>query len=205
VIGLVAIVALTASRTHIALLLALLVFVTYTLIKTKTKELKINNKFLRFCIIHSFIIMAMVSLATYIAYTNGSSYAQEINQFTSGRVSTVKTLVDMNGIAPFGQEVYRLSAGGGHRVLDNSYAYLLLYFGPIILTGIAYIYKKGIKYFFDKKDDAGAAFIGLYNVAGLMEHFSVEVSMNTFLLYFSNLIYDTSTAKKKKEKKCLKK
>lgn len=203
-IGLVAIFVLTASRTHLAILILVLVLLIVTFAKSKSREIKVRNKFLKFFIVHSFIIMALLSLVTYIAYINGGSYAEEINMLTSKRVSTVKTLVDMNGVALFGQEVNRLSANGGQRVLDNSYAYLLLYFGPIILTGIAYIYKKGIRYFFNEKDDTGAVFVGLYNVAGLMEHFSVETSMNIFLLCFSNLIYKTPDAEKEK-KKCLKK
>lgn len=203
-VGLLTIVIMTASRTHVGILSLLLVVVVVPFFRSKARRIEIKNKLLKFCIVHSFLIMTLLSLLAYVGYINGNSFAKEIDLATSKRISTVKTLVDMNGVAPFGQEIDRSTAGGGHRVLDNSYAYILLYFGPLTMTAVAHLYKLGIQSFFRKKDDTGAVFISLYNIAGLMEHFSVEVSMNIFLLNFSNLIYDTSEVRKiggKNEKK----
>ena len=141
--------------------------------------------------------MAIVSLATYIGFINGNHMALSINKMSSGRVSSVQTLVKTNGIALFGQNVDRTSkTSDAQRVLDNSYAYMLLYYGPIIISIIAYIYRKGMKKIINEKDYICALFLALYNAAGLMEHFSLEVATNPFMLSISELLYDEKKAKK---------
>lgn len=191
----------TASRTHEAILLISAIFIIYTIFRSKAREKKqilIKSKVLKFFCKYSFLIMLLISAAVYLLYKDGNSFADSINSLTSSRVSTVKRLIDVNGISLFGQNVNRITTLGTRRALDNSYAYILLYYGPVVLVAVALYSKKCIKNLLEHKDDALALLLTVYNIAGLAERFAIEVSTNTFLLGFSKLIYGN-------EEKCQKK
>ena len=203
--GIIIINIFTASKTPMLILSILLIYIVYTIIKQKSHSaLVLRRKLSKFFVVHSFIIMALISLFAYVGYVNNNQAAKDLNKLTSGRISSVHTLVEMNGISMFGQEVDRSSGSSDdtRRVLDNSYAYLVLYYGPIMLCIIAYIYRKGIETAIAQKNDACAAFIALYNVAGLMEHFSLEVSINPFLLTFSNMLYYKTPRQSRRRSLC---
>lgn len=198
ILGLLSILIITFSRTHMLMLIALLAVMIYSSLKTKSRKIKIKSKIAKLITINSFILMAIVSILVYVGYINGNNTAKKIDIETSGRVTTVYYLVEKHGISWFGQRIDRTTSDGGRRPLDNSYAYILLYFGPIVLICMALLYRKTTKDLYRKNNDAGALFASMFSVAGLMEHFSIEATMNMYLLLVSDYVYGNNNAKNKK-------
>ena len=198
--GIIVIFITTGSRTQSLILLATLVYVVISIFKKRgaNERLGIRNRCLRFFIMHSFTIMALLAIVAYVAYANNNELARTINVWTSGRISSAKTLIDANGIALFGQEVDRLAVNGVNRVLDSGYAYLMLYYGPIVMIALAFAYKKVFASMFSKKEDESTVFLTIYNIIGLVERFAFEISPNPFLLQFSSLLYPTTTKNEEK-------
>lgn len=198
--GIAVILLVTASRTQSYSLILLLIYVIakMTVRKNRIKRLVVENHLVIQLVINSFIIMALTSLAVYILYVNGNSSANAIDALTSGRISSVKKIVDVNGVATFGQELDRTTIDGTQRVLDNGYAFALLYFGPIVTAFLLYVSRKSMQLLWRSKKYTHAIIMAIYSVGGLMEKFPLEVAANPFLLSISGLIYKD----KKEKQKC---
>ncbi len=202
-VGLLSIVFITASRTHAFILLFLMVYMIVKLVTNRHSDnvMRVKNKLIRLFCAHSFFIMAVVSVCLYLLYAEGSQIAQQINVVSSGRISTASKIIDINGLSMWGQPVDRYSVYGDHIPLDNVYAYIILYFGPVISLIFAYVYRKCTESYFDKKDDLGAIELVIFSIIGLSEHFALEITYNPFLLHMSNYLLGDDKRKERNDKK----
>ena len=176
---------LTGSRSSIISLILLLLFLMYY----RYGKCKILNfKIIKFISRNLFLILMIFSFVTTVQYQNGVSWAVELNNILSERLSLSSLYISKYNITLFGNNLITR----GYMTLDNSYIYLILKFG-IISCGLYYLlYQKKIIELYQNKEYVFLFILLTLMIYGLMESTTLKSTYNIFLLSFSTILFKKS-------------
>lgn len=146
----------------------------------------------------TFALLISSPIISYFLMINYSSSDMEmiaIDTFTTGRLKTMNAFYEIYGWRWFGQNVIFDTVNRSLLLfaLDNSYAYLLINFGPLIsilyFAGIARIIAKAVQC----SDNRLIICVMTYIVYGLFENYFFKVQFNFTLLFILSSRFEIYT------------
>ena len=201
IISLAVIMNFSYSRTCAYILILVLIFYYLSLVK----EIKIDNNLLKNIIIRLFIIITFITYIFTLMYRNNSEIGIKINNFLSSRIYCINSLLEQYGISILGKNIPFISTelakiqGVNPIVLDNAYFHILIRYGVIVYCIFYYMFKKILTDMINNKDVVGVVIVVSFLIYGISETFMFNISYNTFLYYFTTILFIRKKEVKKDE------
>lgn len=172
----------------------LILYVCMIILKNNKFRL-FDNKLFKKCIICVFAICSFLSISFGYFYNPNNDFLHSLNSSLSGRLSYTHLFFKKYNINLFGNRlelVSNMEATTYHIqawILDNSYVRILLQYGVISFSIFSVIYILSLRRSLEKKDYVICIILIIYCIRGLADNIMFAFNINTFLLYFSSIIY----------------
>lgn len=141
-------------------------------------------------------IMAMISIVLTYVYNPDNLIFTYLNRVLSNRLKLGKRGIEEYGLSLFGQVVEMRGFGASNGqvedyfFIDNSYLYIALRYGVVLLLIICIYYSLFIKYRVDNKDLLLPIIIILIGINSMIAHHFIDIAYNPFILALFSNMYD---------------
>ena len=143
------------------------------------------------------IIMTVVSIGLAIWFETKDNFIVGFDKILSTRINCMHDFLYHYGITVLGSELTNLgNFGKWLSTLDNSYLYVLMQNGIIVLLGLIVGLSKVNKDNLKNKNYNVVVILAMYAIYGFVETYFTLVKTNPFLLCLSFLIYENETQTK---------
>ena len=200
---------ITHSNTSVLCSILFIIMVIWNRILLFLKDGKVKNIMKKFNDIATIIalpLFTIVMILGALAYHEGFSFAEKLNEWNHYRLSNASNMFDSVGLSLFGKSFANIGAGGStiispnYNFVDCSYLLILLRYGVITLIMIVVLWvlmtKKAIK-IGDNRLALGMALIAFHS---LSEHHLPEINYNILIvLPLSILLIDSNKESDVKE------
>ena len=153
-------------------------------------------KFVPMFFSYLFVLLTIISYVAGLAYINNNESILKFNNLVNNRIKMTAVFINNYDITLFGNDIELLGTkaakeeGKKAKVLDNSYAKILLQYGILTYLMLASFFVRGVKKATKEEKYMLTLLLSLFCIYGIMENVLNMLQYNIFLLYFSNIIYE---------------
>lgn len=151
-----------------------------------------------------FILFIINSIVTFflVSYfkTHTNIIFDVVNKISSGRLTYMLSFIDTYGVSIFGNRSIQFISANQVRNsnnylrwagIDNSYMYIAILYGMVILISFALIYYFTEKYMERTHNFGGALYLTVYVVMSLTENYMVNIAINFLFFMFAEYLMKT--------------
>lgn len=170
--------------------ITLLAFIAFLYDKGIISKLMKNKKIISM-VKTSFVLFTLITFLFVLLYNQRNTVALKINNLVSNRLYMASYYTQKYDVNLFGTDIELLGTKQATeenkkskaRILDNSYAMIILNYGMAVYAMLVYLYYQSNKRAIQEKNYILVFIMLLFCIYGLMENVLIFLQYNVFLLY----------------------